>query len=245
MDKPLPGMDELKSAEVEARLRSGCIDFFARPEASDVFLQDIHFTKGIAKMATGVGVFVKGARGIAKNRGILDDELKRRYQNTAQHAPIVFTHIVMANTMILHEGQSSPALVVVAFGEGADEAMVKARQGRPLAEGHFGSPENDNERALAALIEDEEYHFGRRRRLPTWLVGNVEAYAADLWFPAAAAFEEGLICEVQPCFAEPGDNGLTSPIPTNLIMMALGRPFILLKSVVAAQCSEAFMTVEI
>ena len=116
--------------------------------------------------------------------------------------------------------QSSPALVVVAFGEGADEAMMKAR--KVLSRIHFGETENEQEEALAAEIEDETYWFGRRRRLPEWLVGEVEAYAADLWVPGSAAHDKGLFSEVLVCLAEPGIDGLTAAIPAALVDKALG-----------------------
>ena len=214
--------NDLQTAEVEQKLRDLCIDFFSDNEKRKPFLEDIHFTKGVARVAKGAGVVIKGAKGVVENRQILTDELQERYRQAAHHAPIVFAHIVMANTMILHEGKSSPALVVIAFGEGADEAMMKARE--VLSRIHFGEPRSEQEQQLAAQIEDEEYRFGKRRRLPVWLVGDVEAYAADLWIPGDAAFEDGLITEVLPCLAERGEDGLTSTIPTNLILRALGRP---------------------
>lgn len=189
-----PALDD---ATTMARVRELSIAFFDDAESSRRFLSNIHVGPEIPTVLP-------------------------RYQKVAREGAVVMAHIVMANTMVLYEGKSAPALVVIAFGDGADKAMAEARE--VLARVHFSEPENDKERELAALIADETYRFGHRRRLPEWLVGDVEAYAADLWIPGEAAFEDGLLCEALPVLAEPGEKGLTSPIPTNTLLEALGRP---------------------
>ena len=223
---PVPGDPELAETEefelkgevVEANLRKLCLNFYGSKEFKAYF-RDIHATRFLRVFASIAGMFKREFIGLTKRRGKATWLTARRYRIAFQKAPVVMARIVMANTNVLYEGKSSPALVAIAFGEGADEAMDRARS--VLARIHFGDARTPEEKALAAMIEDEEYQFGKRRRLPSWLVGNVEAYAADLWVPGVAAHENGLRSEVLVCFAEPGMKGLTATVPENLVSKAI------------------------
>ena len=217
-----PGLD---NEAVEARIRELTQEFLSSTEF-DSFYYDLHFTKGMERLAKGVSMFQKGGsraevKEALRNRGTATPQLMEHYKHTMTHAPIVFAHIVMANTMLLEEGQSSPALVVIAFGPDAFEVMAKARG--ILSRVHFGDVSNQQEQELADLIEDENYVFGRRRPLPEWLVGNTEAYAADLWIPSMAVHGDHLRIEVALCYAEPGPQGLTAAIPAALVEKALNE----------------------
>lgn len=212
------GKFELKDVEVESRLRELVIEFYDSPEF-EAYFSDIHVDSFTRKLCLVFGIFMKAARQMPKLRGRATPKLAARYRSVARNAPIVMARIVMANTMLLYDGKSSPALVVVGFGEGAEEAMDRARE--VLSRVHFGRAETEEERELAKLIEDEEYCFGRRRRLPNWLVGDTEVYAADLWVPGTAAHGDGLVAEVIVCFAEPGIDGLTAALPSELVTRAI------------------------
>lgn len=206
----------------EARIRELTLAFM-RTEAFSLMFFEIHPGKLEQRVLKGVGLFNRNLREIGKNlaerRHLASPELRQRYIAMAETAPIVFAHIVMANTAAIEEGTASPALVVLAWGERAIEVMGKARD--VLSKVHFDMHENERERELAALIEDEEYHFGRRRPLPSWLVGDQEAYAADLWVSKEALDRERLRLEVLICFAEQGPDGLTMAIPGRFIKQAL------------------------
>lgn len=212
---------DLDKELIEARIRELTVAFMQTDEFTPVF-DEIHPDKTTVAMAKGIGLFSKNLRQVAKTlpvaRQLGTPELRQRYLQLAQSAPIVFAHVVMANTMLLEEGSGSPALVVLAWSENGMETMTKARD--ILSRIHFSMPEDPREQALAALIEDEDYHFGRRRPLPDWLVGDTEAYAADLWVTGAAVDNERLQHEVIICFAEPGPAGLTFAIPGPLIQQA-------------------------
>jgi hypothetical protein len=82
-----------------------------------------------------------------------------------------------------------------------------------LARVHFDRPKTPQEAALAATIEDEEYHFGRRRRLPSWLVGNIEAYAAGLCLRTPYLCEIGLTLMAGPGAGSPGGAGTPAGVP--------------------------------
>lgn len=224
---PEPEPDERASRppidpeRTEAEIRRLVIDYFDGPAFNDYF-HDIHLDGLSRFLCLGLAIFLKAARGVPRQRGKATPKLAETYRHAARHAPIVMARVVIANTQLLYQGKSSPALVVIAFGDGADEAMDHAR--KILSRIHSRPTTDDRERALAREIEDETYHFGKRRRLPEWLVGDVEAYAADLWVPAVAVTEGGLSGEWLPCLAEPGPNGLTAAIPLDLVKQALKRP---------------------
>ena len=221
---PMPAVDPGRPAidpdRVESELRRLTVEYFNGP-GFDAYFNDIHVDGFTRFLCLVFGIFSKAARAMPKQRGKATKKLSARYRKAAKSAPIVMARLVMANTLLLHEGKASPALVVVAVGEGADDAMDHAR--RILARIHFNPPADERERILAKEIEDETYRFGKRRRLPEWLVGNVEAYAADLWVPAAAVAGGELFGEWLPCLAEPGPNGLTAAIPTELVTRAINR----------------------
>ncbi|MEM6279651.1 MAG: hypothetical protein AAF733_09240 [Verrucomicrobiota bacterium] len=202
------------------RLRQICLEWIETQDFMDYFW-DMHPRGFFRSIVAVMSLFRKDLRGYAERKGKSSPELMARYRKAVQSAPIVFAEIVMANTAVLYEGSSSPALVVVASGPGSEEAMSRASS--VLARIHFGGGSTPEEEALAATIEDEEYHFGKRRLLPEWLVGDIEAYAADLWVPGAAATPEGLTSNVLPCFAEPGINGLTFAIPRNFVQESIRR----------------------
>lgn len=213
---------EARNEATEARIRELTLAFMKTEEFSPMFAE-IHPGKFEQRLLKGIGLFNKNIREVGKNlaerRLLATPELRQRYVAMAETAPIVFAHIVMANTAAIESGTGSPALVVLAWGEHAFEVMGKARDS--LSKVHFDMYENERERELAALIEDEEYHFGRRRPLPSWLVGDQEAYAADLWVSNAALDSERLRMEVVVCFAEQGPDGLTMAIPGRFIKQAL------------------------
>ena len=216
---PVKGFD---NEATEARIRELTLAFMRTEEFSPMFFE-IHPGKLEQRILKGVGLFNRNLREIGKNlaerRQLASPELRQRYVVMAETAPIVFAHIVMANTAAIEQGTGSPALVVLVWGEHSFEVMGKARD--LLSKVHFDMHENERERELAALIEDEEYHFGRRRPLPRWLVGDQEAYAADLWVSNAALDRERLRLEVLICFAERGPGGLTMAIPGRFIKQAL------------------------
>ncbi len=207
-------IDSLPLQLSENRLRHAAIEFFESDEGLK-YIRDIHLTLFQTWTCQVMGLTNKDIRAQVKNRVRATPELVARYRRATREAQIIQAQVVMANTMVLYQGESSPALVVVASGPGAYEAMTVA--GPALAEAHFGVPSNMQQEQLAEMIEDETYTFGKRRRLPSWLVGDVEAYAADLWVPGAAAHEDGLRSNILPCFAEPGLNGLTFAIPAQLV----------------------------
>jgi hypothetical protein len=214
-----PGID---NAAAEARIRQLTLAFMESTEFDSMFTE-IHPHKFTQHFATGIGLFNKEIRAVAKTLGerrqLSSPELRQRYLEVARTAPIVFAHVVMANVMMLEDGKGSPALVVLAWGDNAMETMSRARE--VLSKVHFGRPENDDEARLADEIADEDYHFGRRRRMPDWLTGGEECYAADLWVSGAALDDERLRMEVVVCFAEPGPTGLTMAIPGKFIKQAL------------------------
>lgn len=207
---------------MEARIRELTLAFMRTEEFSPMFAE-IHPGKLEQRLLKGIGLFNRNFREVGKHfaerRQLGTPELRQRYVRMAETAPIVFAHIVMANTAAIEKGTGSPALVVLAWGDQALEVMAKARD--KLGMVHFDMHENQRERELAALIEDEDYHFGRRRPLPRWLVGDQEAYAADLWISDAALDRERLRREVVICFAERGPEGLTMAIPGRFIKQAL------------------------
>lgn len=209
----------LRDEDAVSRMRHHCVDFFNSEQFQDYFT-DIHldeFTRNIARVG---GVFRKDFREALKNRGAATPELKERYRQAARHAPIVLARIVMANTAVLYDGQSSPALVVIGWGgEEQDETLDEAASRLGMV--HFHYAETAEDKALAKQIEDETYRFGTRRRLPEWLVGNQEIYAADLWIPGMAVDHQGLQHEVLFCLAQPGPSGLLTVIPGNIVQMAL------------------------
>lgn len=223
---PTPDSDEsgepfkFEVAEIEKKLKALCIEFLDSAQFKAYF-QDIHVNRFTRVIASFLGAFNSDYIGLTKRRGKATWLTAKKYRRAFKNAPIVVARIVMANTAVLYEGHSSPALVVVAFGEGADEAMDKARS--VLARIHFQEPNNPEEKKLAATIADETYQFGKRRKLPSWLVGNVEAYAADLWIPGTAAHDEGLLSEILFCIAEPGAKGLTAALPADLIIKAIAQ----------------------
>lgn len=202
------------------RLRRVCLDWIETRDFMDYFW-GIHSRVFFRIIAATVGIFQSHARGFGSKRGKSSPELMARYRKSVRSAPIVFSHIVMANTAVLYEGIASPALVVVASGPGSDEVMAHASA--LLARIHFGDVRTPEERELARTIEDEDYQFGKRRALPEWLVGETEAYAADLWVPGEAAHKDGLKSNILPCFAEPGLHGLTFAIPQALVEKAVRR----------------------
>jgi hypothetical protein len=201
-------------------LRQVCLDWIETKDFMTYFW-DMHPRLAERFFAGIFGIFRSEARGFGKRRGKSSPELMAQYRKSVRSAPIVFSQIVMANTAVLYEGISSPALVVVASGPGSDEAMAHAAG--VLARVHFGEANTREEEVLAKSIEAEDYQFGKRRRLPEWLVGDVEAYAADLWVPGAAAHEDGLKSNVLPCFAEPGLEGLTFAIPRVFVERSITR----------------------
>jgi hypothetical protein len=81
----------------------------------------------------------------------------------------------------------------------------------------FGYPENELEKALQDEFEDETYIFGRRRRLPREIAGDLEVYAADLQLDRRAMGSDGLIGDVILCLAEPGPEGISIAVPDFLI----------------------------
>ncbi len=214
------GRPSIDSEQMETELRRLLVEFFDSPAFKSYF-EDIHVDGFTRFLCLVFGIFFRAARVMPKQRGKATAKLADHYRRAARKAPIVMARIVMANTLLLNEGKASPALVVIAFGEGADQAMDRART--VLSRIHFGTPTEERERALAAQIEDETYMFGKRRRLPEWLVGEVEAYAADLWVPAAAVAGGELFGEWLPCLAEPGPHGLTTAIPIELVTRAINR----------------------
>lgn len=218
-ENPYDGIPNLLNIDT-GHLRRLCLEWIETREFMDYFW-GIHSGLFFRMIAAVVGIFQRGARGYGKKRGKSSPELMARYRKSVRSAPIVFSHIVMANTAVLYEGESSPALVVIASGPGSDEIMAHAAA--LLARIHFGDVRTPEEATLASTIEDEDYRFGKRRALPEWLVGETEAYAADLWVPGEAAHEDGLRSNVLPVFAEPGLHGLTFAIPQALVDRAVKR----------------------
>lgn len=208
--------------EVENKIRELTLAFTQTPEFDLVF-NEIHTSNLQIGLVKGIGLFNKDFRTAGKNlaatRQLATPQLRERYLHAIANAPIVFANIVMANTEAVENGRGSAALVVLSWGEKSMEVMGNARS--TLARVHFDIPENEAEQELANLIEDEEYQFGRRRPLPHWLVGDNEAYAADLWITGAALDHERLRLEMIVCFAEENPNGLTFAIPGKLIQQAL------------------------
>jgi hypothetical protein len=203
-------------------LRQDCLDWIHTQDFMDYFW-NMH-PRLVSRTLAGVfGLFRKEFRGYGKKAGKSTPELMARYRKAVRSAPIVFSHIVMANTSVLYEGISSPALVVIGCGPYSDEAMGHAAE--VLARIHFGVATTREEEFLAKEIEDEEYVFGKRRLLPKWLVGDIEAYAADLWVPGEAAHKDGLRSNILPCFAEPGLDGLTFAIPRAFIERSIVRKY--------------------
>jgi len=213
---------EFDSGAVEARIRELTLGFMRSDEFSTMF-SEIHPGKLQVNIVKGMGLFNKGIRevagSLAARRKLSSPELKARYVRMAETAPIVFAHIVMANTAAIKDGQPAPALVVLAWGENGMELMAEARE--ILGKVHFGLQESERERQLAELIEDEEYHFGRRRPLPSWLAADQEAYAADLWISTEALDNERLRMEVIVCFGETGHEGMTMAIPGRFVQQAI------------------------
>lgn len=221
-ERPQGSRSKFDNEEVENTIRELSVAFSQIPEFDLVF-NEIHTSNLQIGLVKGIGLFNKNYRNAAKKLGaarqLATPQLRKRYLHAIATAPIVFANIVMANTEAVANGNGSPALVVLAWGENAFETMGKARS--TLARVHFDIPENEAEQELAGLIEDEDYQFGRRRQLPHWLVGKNEAYAADLWISGAALDHERLQLEVIVCFAEPGPDGLTFAIPGKIIQQAL------------------------
>lgn len=214
----------IDNERAEARIRELLNEYMSNGDFEMTYYE-IHPSKLAKRLASGVGLFNKDIRDAAKTfderRQLATPELRQRYTHAAATAPIVFAHIVMANTMAIENGQPSPALVVLAWGERGMETMAKVRT--TLSRIHFDIPENEAEEQLAAEIADEEYYFGRRRRMPDWLTDGEECYAADLWLSAEALDEERLQMEIVLCIAEPGPNGLTMALPGKIIKQALNE----------------------
>ena len=205
---------------MEDEIRNGCSKFFASEGFEDYF-HDIHVDSITKKLSKVFGIISKTARHMPKIRGLATEELAEHYRKVAASGSVILARIVMANSMVLYKGMSSPALVVIGFGDQAEEILDEARS--VLSRVHFGNTENDQEKELAALIEDEDYQFGRRRRLPHWLVGDVEVYAADIFIPKKAVFHDALHSEVLVCLAEPGPDGLTFAVPADIVQEALSK----------------------
>lgn len=218
--EPGSSSSPLDSERIESEIRRLFLDYVRSENFKDYF-GDIHVDGFTFFLCVIFGIFFKNARDMPRQRGRTTPKLAARYREAARKAPIVMARVVMANSMLLEEGKPSPALVVVAFGEGADRAMDAAR--KTLARIHFEEPADDNEKELARQIEDETYTFGKRRRLPEWLVGPVEAYATDLWVPKAASEGGEFHGEWLACVAEPGLKGLTAAIPFSLVTQAINR----------------------
>ncbi|MDF1853437.1 MAG: hypothetical protein P1U85_21550 [Verrucomicrobiales bacterium] len=202
------------------RLRELCLEWIETRDFMDHFW-DMHPRIIFRSLVAVIGIFNSEIRGYSRKRGKSSPELMARYRKAVRSAPLIFSRVVMANTALLYDGTSSPALVVVSSGEDSDDVMDRASA--VLSRVHFGGATTPEEEALAITIEDEDYHFGKRRLLPQWLVGDVEAYAADLWVPGTAAYPEGLRSNLLPCFAEPGIDGLTFAIPTAFVEASIRR----------------------
>ncbi|MDF1753171.1 MAG: hypothetical protein P1U89_10385 [Verrucomicrobiales bacterium] len=216
---PSDGSPNILSVDTKI-LRELCLEWIHTKDFMNYFWSMHPTTMTLVPLAV-VGLFRKELRGAGTRMGKSSPELMANYRNAVRKAPVVFSQIVMANTAVIYEGISSPALVVVASGPGADEIMVHAAG--VLARVHFGDVNTRDEEVLAKSIVDEEYRFGQRRRLPEWLVGSIEAYAADLWVPGEVAHEGGLHSNTLPCFAEPGPEGLTFAIPRTFIEKSIRR----------------------
>ncbi|MBK1854739.1 hypothetical protein JO972_07200 [Verrucomicrobiaceae bacterium 5K15] len=214
----------LDTALLEERVRELTGAYFQSPEANSYFYE-IHPDPIALKVSKGIGLVNKSFREAAKSmpvKRVLDSpEIRNRYQQAATAAELVMAPVVIANNQILEGSSGGPALVVIGFGE--DSALFTTLKDAQeiLTKAHLEGPENAQEQELATLIEDEEYHFGRRRPLPAWLVGNIEAYAVDLWIPKQSIELETLMMEIVFCLAERGPNGLTFAVPAVAINQAM------------------------
>jgi len=194
-------------------------------DACNPFFIEVHPDATTMKLAKGIGLLNKGLRQAAKEmpvKRVLDNpELRARYLRVASSAELIMAPIVIANSQILEGTSGGPALVVIGFGDDSSLFSTLKDAQEIMTRVHLEAPENAQEKELAALIEDEDYHFGRRRLLPTWLVGNLEAYAVDLWLPKESIELETLMMEMIFCLAQPGPEGLTIAAPASAINQAL------------------------
>ncbi len=212
----------IDGAKVESSIRELWRSFARSPEFEGYFFE-IHANPGVTRLLKGISVFNSTRRKLIADSvargGLGTPALMARYRNLDQSGHIVMARIVMANRSLMESGTPAPALVVIAFGNGADAVMSRAAS--VLARIHFDRPENPDETELAASIEDEDYQFGRRRRLPRWLAGEVESYAADLWLPATALNHETLKLDAITCLAEPGPEGVCAALPMAMVFRAM------------------------
>lgn len=204
------------------RLRDLCVAYF-NGSAFTPYFESLHIDPKVAGAAKAISWVMAGRgrqlRGALENRGKATPELRRRYAEMARSAPIVSAPIVMANSILREPGNSAPALVLVCIDESrtTDLFRIHSEFKRIL----FGYPENDVERSLQDEFEDEEYVFGRRRRIPEEIAGDLEVYAADLQIEKSALGPDGLLADVLFCLAEPGPDGLTILIPSELVKRAM------------------------
>jgi len=215
------GLDLLAMGQ---RVRELSSVFFSS-EACNPFFYEVHPDATMMKVAKGIGLLSKGMRQSAKDmpvKRVLDSpELRARYLQVASTAELVMAPIVIANNQILEGNSGGPALVVIGFGEDPSLFSTLKDAQEILTRVHLEGPENAQEQELAALIEDEDYHFGRRRPLPQWLIGDFEAYAADLWIPKECIEHATLMMEIVLCLAERGPQGLTIAAPSTAVDQAL------------------------
>jgi hypothetical protein len=200
------------------RLRGLCTGYFNSDEFTGYF-EGLHVDPKLAGVIKTLGWVIPGRgkdmRTAPARMGLATPELRQRYQNMAADAPFVPAPVVMANSELTQGGKSAPALVLVCtdIERTGDLLRVNGDFKRIL----FGYPENELEKALQDEFEDETYIFGRRRRLPREIAGDLEVYAADLQLDRRAMGSDGLIGDVILCLAEPGPEGISIAVPDFLI----------------------------
>ncbi|MEM1059490.1 MAG: hypothetical protein AAGK14_09605 [Verrucomicrobiota bacterium] len=145
--------------------------------------------------------------------------LRERYARLGREGKCFMAHVVIANQILKYEEKASaPALVIGNLDDLGVNRIMEMRGF--LADLALIGAEKPEHAATAKLLEDVDYTFQRRRRIPPEIAGDLEVFAFDLEIIGKYLPTATLKIEIIPCLAEPGNRGLICMIPAHLFPSA-------------------------
>jgi hypothetical protein len=191
----------------------------------DAYFGELHVTPGTVGLLC-LGCILRPGRitpaavvRAVRNRRLGTGFLRRRYRRLAESGRVVLAGTWMVNSALAAgEVDCAPAMLI-AGAEGTLQADNRAHgimdRLSDLAEKRPGSAD---EKAIRAMLEDEDYHAFRVRRLPPAFTGEPPIFLFDtILHSSAMAGADGEAVPFVVCLVNPEMKPAILPVPTAMV----------------------------